>query len=89
MKLVTASECRKIAEDFMKRSPLYERMSDELMNSASMGNLSTVLYFNSIEERELAKKCLYILDFGFIGHGTIGAIEPGEKDIYTLEVTWK
>lgn len=88
MKLVTASECRKIAEDFMKQSPLYERISDELMNSASMGNLSTVLYFNSIEERGFAKKCLYALGFGCIGHGIIGAIEPGEGDIYTLEVTW-
>ena len=89
MKLVTASECRKIAEDFAKNSPLYERISEEIMAIASIGNLSTVLHFSSIEQRAYAKTCLSALGFDFIGHGIIGGFEAGEKDIYTLEVSWK
>lgn len=89
MKLATAEECRKLAEDFAKHIPVYQRISDELITRASLGDLTTVLSFDCAEERKHAKKCVSALGFDIIGHGIINAIGAGENDIYTLEVSWK
>lgn len=86
MRLITASECRKIAANFAKNHHLYGRITDEVTHAALLGELKANIDFDSFEDSTEAERILLALGFDILGT----SVKYDEKNkTYELYVSWK